>query len=90
MAIESTGTETGRAEITVGSGDLDLKDLIFGLLESQVEAGDVTLSGRFSGSGSVFVETGSINARIPPEDARELDLQTRVGEVVREDEQKSG
>ena len=90
VAIESTGTETGHAEITVGSGDLDLKDLVFGLLESQVEAGDVTLSGRFSGSGSVFVETGSINVQLPPEDTRELDLQTRVGEVVRDDEQKSG
>jgi len=90
VALESTGTETSRAEITLDSGDLGLEDLVFGILESQVEAGDVTLSGRFSGSGSVFVETGSINVQLPPEDTRELDLQTRVGEVVREDEQKSG
>jgi len=90
VAVQSSGTETGRAEITVESGDLSLEDVIFGILESQVEAGEVTLSGRFSGSGSIFVETGSISVRLPPEDARELDLQTRVGEVVREDEQKSG
>jgi hypothetical protein len=90
VAVESSGTETGRAEITIGTGDLDLEDLVIGILESQIEAGDVTLSGRFSGSGSILVETGSITVRLPPEDARELDLQTRVGEVVRADEQDSG
>ena len=89
VAVESSGTETGRAEIMIGSGDLDLEDLVIGILESQVEAGDATLSGRFSGSGSIFVETGSIIVRLPAEDARELDLETRVGEVVREDEQNS-
>jgi hypothetical protein len=87
VSLESTGTETGRAEVAIGSGDLDLEDIIIGILESQVEAGDVTLSGRFSGSGSIFVETGSVYVRLPSEDARELDLETRVGEVVREDEQ---
>ncbi len=90
VTVKGAGTATGRAEITVGSGDVDLEDLVIGILEARVETGDVTLSGRFSGGGSVFVETGSINARIPPEDTRELDLQTRVGEVVRDDEQKSG
>jgi hypothetical protein len=87
VALESAGTETGRAEISLGSGDLELEDIVIGILESQIEAGDVTLSGRFSGSGSIFVQTGSINVRLPSEDARELDLETRVGEVVREDEQ---
>ncbi|MDP8952899.1 MAG: DUF4097 domain-containing protein [Actinomycetota bacterium] len=87
VAVQSSGTETGRAEIAIGSGDLDLEDLVIGILESQIEAGDATLSGRFSGSGSIFVETGSIVVRLPSEDARELDLETRVGEVVREDEQ---
>jgi hypothetical protein len=90
VAVESSGTETGRAEITIGSGDLHLEDLVIGILESEIEAGDVTLSGRFSGSGSILVETGSIIVRLPSEDARELDLQTRVGEVVRADEQDSG
>lgn len=90
VALKSSGTETGRAEIQIGAGDLSLEDVVFGILESQVEAGGATLSGRFSGSGSIFVQTGNISVRLPPEDARELDLQTRVGEVVREDEQKSG
>jgi hypothetical protein len=44
------------------------------------------VSGRFSGSGRVLVETGSIDARIPPEDARELTFETRVGEISRDEE----
>ena len=86
VTVEAVGTETGRVEITVGSGDLELEDLIVGIMEARVEAGSATLSGRFSGGGSVFVETGSINVRLPPEDTNDLDLQARVGEVVRDDE----
>jgi 2-keto-4-pentenoate hydratase/2-oxohepta-3-ene-1,7-dioic acid hydratase in catechol pathway len=71
-----------------------LQDVIVGTLEAHVESGDVILSGRFSGSGRIFVETGDINANLPPEDTRELTLETRVGEVVREtpseDEKRSG
>jgi DUF4097 and DUF4098 domain-containing protein YvlB len=84
VTVESASTETGNAGVMVGSGDVTLTDLVVGIMEARVEAGDVTLSGRFSGSGRVFVETGSISVKLPPEDVRELDLQTRVGEVVRE------
>jgi hypothetical protein len=84
VTVESASTETGNAEIMVGSGDVTLTDLVVGIMEARVEAGDVTLSGRFSGSGRVFVETGSISVELPPQDVRELDLQTRVGEIVRE------
>ena len=86
VEIERMSTETGNAEITVGSGDVELRDLVLGILEARVEAGDVTLSGRFSGSGRIFVETGSINARLPSEDVKDLELETRVGEVLREEQ----
>ena len=89
VTVESVNTETGNAGITVNSGDLELTDLVVGILEARVEIGDVSLGGRFSGSGSVFVETGSIDVRLPSEDARDLDLEARVGEVVREDDQET-
>jgi hypothetical protein len=89
VTAKSVSTETGNAEITVGSGDLELENLVVGILEARVEAGDVTLRGRFSGSGRVFVETGSIDVRLPSEDVKDLDFETRVGEVAREDEQES-
>ena len=84
VAVNDVSTDTGQVELEVGSGDVELRDLIVGTLEASVEAGDVTLSGRFSGSGRIFVETGGITANLPPEDTRELTLETRVGEVVRE------
>ena len=84
VSLSGMNTETGQAELTVGSGDVALQDLVLGTLETSVEAGDVALSGRFSGSGRVAVETGNIEARIPFEDARNLTLETGVGEVVRE------
>ena len=95
VVIGDVNTDTGQVELDVGSGDLTLQDLIVGTLEARVGAGDVTLSGRFSGSGRVLVETGSITANLPPEDTRELTLETRVGEVVREtptggEEQRQG
>ncbi len=89
VTAEGVGTETGRVEITVGSGDVDLRNLVVGLLEARVEAGDVSISGRFSGGGRVFVETGSINVRLPSEDVTDLDFEILVGEVVRDDEQES-
>jgi hypothetical protein len=89
VTIGEVSTETGDAEITVSSGDLELRDLVVGILEARVEAGDVTLSGRFSGSGRVLVETGSIDARIPPEDARELTFETRVGEITRDEDEEA-
>ena len=84
VAVGSVSTETGQVELEVGSGDVTLQNMIVGTLEARVEAGDVTLSGRFSGSGRVLIETGNITANLPPEDTRELTLETRVGEVVRE------
>jgi hypothetical protein len=84
VTVDDVSTDTGQAELEVGSGDIALRDLIVGTLEASVESGDVTLSGRFSGSGRIFVETGNITANLPPEDTRELTLETNVGEVVRE------
>ena len=85
VTVEELGTETGKATISTGSGDVTLGNLAVAILDARVEAGDVELTGRFSGGGQVYVETGSITVRLPPEDARELDLEARVGEVVRED-----
>jgi hypothetical protein len=84
VVVGGVSTDTGQTELEVGSGDVTLKDMIVGTLEARVEAGDVTVSGRFSGSGWVLVETGDITANLPPEDTRELTLETRVGQVVRE------
>jgi DUF4097 and DUF4098 domain-containing protein YvlB len=84
VTVANVNTDTGGAELEVGSGDIALEDLILGTLEADVEAGSVTLSGRFSGSGRVSVETGDIIARLPAEDTRDLTLQTHVGRVLRE------
>ena len=84
VTIVNVNTDTGGAELEVGSGDVFLEDLILGTLEAGVEAGTVTLSGRFSGDGRVSVETGDIIAKLPAEDTRDLTLQTRVGRVLRE------
>lgn len=78
-------TDTGGAEIEVGSGDVTLQNLVVGTLETSVDAGDVTLSGRFSGGGRVSVKTGDIIAQLPPEDTRDLTLESEVGQVVRKD-----
>jgi hypothetical protein len=83
--LSNMRTDTGQANLEVGSGDVTLQDLVVGTLETSVEAGDVTLSGRFSGGGRVSVQTGSINAKLPPEDTRELTLEARIGQVTRED-----
>jgi hypothetical protein len=94
VTVGNINTETGQTELEVGSGDVTLQDMIVGTLETHVESGDVSLSGRFSGSGRIFVETGDITANLPPEDTRELTLETRVGKVVREtpsgDEKRPG
>lgn len=84
VTLSDVNTDTGGAELEVGSGDVFLKDLVLGTLEAGVEAGSVTLSGRFSGDGRISVETGDIIARLPAEDTRDLTLQTRVGRVLRE------
>ncbi len=84
VTVDDVNTDTGQVELEVGTGDLVLRDLIVGTLEASVESGDVTISGRFSGSGRIFVESGSITANLPPEDTRELTLETNVGNVVRQ------
>lgn len=84
VTVANINTDTGGAELEVGSGDVFLEDLILGTLEAGVEVGTVTLSGRFSGGGRVSVETGDIVAALPAEDTRDLTLQTRVGRVLRE------
>jgi DUF4097 and DUF4098 domain-containing protein YvlB len=73
-------TDTGSANLEVGVGDVSLEDLILGTLEASVETGEVTLSG----GGRVTVETGDIIARLPPDDTRDITLETRVGSVLRE------
>jgi DUF4097 and DUF4098 domain-containing protein YvlB len=84
VAVSGVSTDTGQTELEVGSGDVTLRNMIVGTLEARVGSGDVTLSGRFSGSGRIFVETGNITANLPPEDTRELTLETRVGQITRE------
>ena len=90
VTVEGVRTETGNVELSVGSGDLVLRDLLVGVLEARVEAGSAELLGRFAGSGRLLVETGSITVRVPPEDVRELSLEARVGEVAREGEDAEG
>jgi DUF4097 and DUF4098 domain-containing protein YvlB len=84
VSVGDVNTDTGSANLEVGVGDVSLEDLILGTLEASVEAGDVTFSGRFSGGGRVTVETGAIIARLPPEDTRDLTLETCLGSVLRE------
>lgn len=84
--IENATTETGQVNVEMGTGDLDLTDLVIGTIEASVESGDARLSGRFSGGGRILVETGSINVSLPPEDARELSLEARIGSVERDEE----
>jgi hypothetical protein len=69
--------EAPRADVSVGDVNTDTGS-------ANLEAGDVTLSGRFSGGGRVTVESGDIIARLPPEDTRDLTLETRLGSVLRE------
>lgn len=90
VTVEGVSTETGDVELSVGSGDLVLRDLLVGLLEARVEAGGAELLGRFAGGGRLLVETGSIAVRVPPEDVRELSLEARVGEVAREGDAEGG
>ncbi|WP_166394916.1 DUF4097 family beta strand repeat-containing protein [Rubrobacter marinus] len=65
VAVEGISTETGNVELSVGSGDLILRDLVVGILEARVEAGSAELLGRFAGGGRLLVETGSIAVRVP-------------------------
>ena len=90
VTVEGVSTETGNVELSVGSGDLVLRDLVVGILEARVEAGSAELLGRFAGGGRLSVGTGSISVRVPPEEVRELALEARVGEVSREGDTERG
>ena len=90
VSVADVNTDTGSANLEAGVGDVSLEDLILGTLEASVEAGDVILSGRFSGGGRITVQTGDIIARLPPDDARDLTLETRVGSVLREPAASNG
>jgi DUF4097 and DUF4098 domain-containing protein YvlB len=84
VSVADVNTDTGSANLEVGVGDVSLEDLILGTLEASVEAGDVILSGRFSGGGRITVQTGDVIAGLPPDDTKDLTLETRVGSVLRE------
>lgn len=90
VEVGGVRTDTGNADLAVGSGDVVLEDLILGTLEATVEAGNVTLSERFSGGGRVSVGTGDIVVALPPEDATNLDLETLVGAVADEPPDRGG
>ncbi len=84
VSLSNIRKDAGQAELEVGTGDLTLEDLVLGKIEASVETGDATLSGRFSGGGRIFVQTGDITSRILRDDARDLTLETRVGEIIEE------
>ena len=90
VEVGGVRTDTGNADLTVGSGDVVLEDLILGTLEATVETGNVTLSGRFSGGGRVSVGTGDIVVGLPSEDATNLDLETLVGAISDEPPDEGG
>jgi DUF4097 and DUF4098 domain-containing protein YvlB len=86
VEVSNATTETGQVNLEVGSGDVDLTDLVIGTLEASIESGDASLSGRFSGGGRILVETGDINVSVPNEDARDLSLEARIGTVERDED----
>ena len=66
-------------------GDVSLEDLIVRTLETtNVETGDVALSGRFSVGGRVSVGTGEVTVRLPSGDTTKLSLETLIGKVSRQ------
>jgi hypothetical protein len=84
VKISDVSTDAGRVEAELDVGDLELEDLVVGTLDARVGTGVATLDGRFSGDGAVLVQTGNIIVEVPPEDTTELDLETLIGDVVRE------
>ncbi len=86
VAVRDVSTDAGQVRAEVGSGDLELADVIAGTIIAEVETGDVTFSGRVRGSGEVAVGTGDVTVEAPSEDVGDLDLDSRVGQVVYEGE----
>jgi hypothetical protein len=69
----------GDVEVEAPQGDVTVGNVNTDTGGADLEAGEVTLSG----GRRVSVQTGDIIAWLPPEDARDLILQTRVGSVLR-------
>jgi hypothetical protein len=69
----------GDVEVEAPQGDVTVGNVNTDTGGADLEAGEVTLSG----GGRVSVQTGDMIAWLPPEDARDLILQTRVGSVLR-------
>lgn len=86
VAVRSVSTDAGQVRVEVGSGDLELVDVVAGAIIAEVETGDVTLAGRMRGSGEVAVGTGNVTVESPSEDVGDLDLESRVGQVSYEGE----
>lgn len=85
VSVSDVRTDTGQVEVDVGVGDTEVEDLVVGTLDVRANAGDTVLSGRFSGDGEVLVQTGDIVVGTPPQDVAELELEARVGDVVRKE-----
>jgi len=83
VRVGPVAMDTGAVSLTVGTGDVELRDVVVGRLETTVETGSATLEGRFRGTGEVSVGTGDVYVRVPAESAADLELEARVGEVVR-------
>lgn len=90
LLVSGVSTDTGQLNIDVGVGNASIKDIIVNTLNTRLETGDAVLSGNFSGSGRVRVRTGDILVRLSPEDAEELTLEARIGDVVRETDNLDG
>jgi hypothetical protein len=72
-------------ELAGEPGDVSLEDLIVRTLETtNVETGDVALSGRFSVGGRVSVGAGDVTVRLPSKDTTKLSLETLIGKVSRQ------
>jgi hypothetical protein len=73
-------------ELAGEPGDVSLEDLIVRALETttNVETGDVALSGRFSVGGRVSVGAGDVTVCLPSEDTTKLSLETFIGKVSRQ------
>lgn len=84
VEVSSVSTDAGQVDVDVGVGDAVMRDLVVGVLDLRIETGEAVLSGRFSGSGNVLVQTGDVLVRVPTEDVREMTFETRIGDVLRE------
>lgn len=82
VTLENVSTETGQARLKVGTGNVTLRNLVLGTLDTTVDAGDAIISGRFRGGGQVYVDKGNITLEVPAADVANLKLNTNIGEVI--------